>query len=397
MPDFLAPRRVSVRIVAEETVLGAVSADDLRGAGGLGRRAELEPASPFETRPDAESEGGGAAPPRWNDPRVERSDPVVGCRAGPVWHLPRWGAAISTEGEVYASTAAEARNQSPDLSRLPGFSRDKGEVWFEPPARAPRFERATAFNAFGGAVNYGHFVLDCLTSLLALEEVGLTADRPALAPPLSLWHRELLSLGFGDRVAILETPAPVVAVQDLVFATSMDCHLHAPGPIVDRLRRRLLSAAPAPSRTGRRVYLSRRGYLKRKMIDEAALEAALIDRGFDVLRPERLTVAEQVALMRETSVLVGPSGAALTNAIFLPDGAKVIEIAPENFAEWWVRSLCRRVGLEWHAWWRPSPLPESDLPLSLRVSQAPRKALGRLTFAYRVDPALFLPWLDERL
>jgi capsular polysaccharide biosynthesis protein len=39
---------------------------------------------------------------------------------------------------------------------------------------------------------------------------------------------------------------------------------------------------------------------------------------------EDLSFPEQVRLMADTEVLVGPSGAALTNLMFMPPGAKVL-------------------------------------------------------------------------
>ena len=46
---------------------------------------------------------------------------------------------------------------------------------------------------------------------------------------------------------------------------------------------------------------------------------------------EDLTFQEQVKLMQETSVLIAPHGAGMTNMMFCPQGAKIVEIADLSF------------------------------------------------------------------
>ena len=64
----------------------------------------------------------------------------------------------------------------------------------------------------------------------------------------------------------------------------------------------------------------------RVMVNEAELEAALRRRGFLIARPERMDALAQVALMRDADVVVGASGAALANAMFLKPGARVVDL-----------------------------------------------------------------------
>ncbi|MGH1556659.1 glycosyltransferase family 61 protein [Caulobacter segnis] len=120
----------------------------------------------------------------------------------------------------------------------------------------------------------------------------------------------------------------------------------------------------------------------RVMVGEAAFEKALAARGFAIVRPETMSPSEQVALMREAEVVVGASGAALANAIFLPRGARVVEIQPLNFTSQWVRAACRQVGVDWRGYVSgASPCPARDgaaageVPQRLQVRL--QAALGR--------------------
>ena len=84
-----------------------------------------------------------------------------------------------------------------------------------------------------------------------------------------------------------------------------------------------------PARTGRvqrRLYLSRGSAPRRQILNEEELTRMLVSEGYEVVRPETLTVAEQVALFSEASHIVSPSGAALTNMIYAPPGAAIVSM-----------------------------------------------------------------------
>ncbi|RRN63110.1 DUF563 domain-containing protein [Caulobacter sp. 602-1] len=285
------------------------------------------------------------------------------CAVGDSWWFPRFGGLIGADGALYNATIGEARHGSGDLSALPGVL--DNATRFIPPASAPDIEAGAVFLPWGGTFNYGHFVIDALPSLLTLERAGLLDGVPALAPKLTAWQSDLIGMAFPD-LAVREVEASVVRLKRAVFATSMDHFLHHPNGLVTDVAARVLAKAPA-GRGARRVYLSRRGQSMRVMIGEAAFETALAARGFTIVRPETLGAAEQVALMRDAEVVVGASGAALANAVFLPKGARVVEIQPLNFTSQWVRAACRQVGVDWRGYVCASPAPARQAPLLARL------------------------------
>ena len=283
------------------------------------------------------------------------------CAVGESWWFPRFGGLIGTDGALYNATIGEARHGSQDLSAMPGV---QGEA-FTPPATAPQIEAGAVFLPWGATFNYGHFVIDALPSLLALEQAGLLDGIPALAPKLTAWQRDLIGMAFPD-LEVREIEAPVARVKRAVFATSMDHFLHHPNGLLADVAARILQRAPA-GQGARRVYLSRRGQSMRVMVGEAAFEKALAARGFTIVRPETMSAGEQIALMREADVVVGASGAALANAVFLPKGARVVEIQPLNFTSQWVRAACRQVGVDWRGYVCASPAPARQAPVLARL------------------------------
>lgn len=285
------------------------------------------------------------------------------CAIGQAWWFPRFGALIGADGALYNATIGEVRHGSQDLSVIPGL-RDNA-TRFAPPSAAPELEGGAVFLPWGATFNYGHFVIDALSSLLALEQAGLLDDLPILAPKLTAWQRDLVAMTLPGR-EILEVDAPVVRLRRAVFATSMDHFLHHPNGLLADLSARVRARAPV-GKGARRIYLSRRGQSMRVMVGEAAFEKALAARGFMIVRPETLSADAQVALMRDAEVLVGASGAALANAVFLARGARVVEIQPLNFTSQWVRAACRQVGVDWRGYVCASPCLAHAAPLLARL------------------------------
>ncbi|USQ93684.1 glycosyltransferase family 61 protein [Caulobacter sp. RL271] len=324
-----------------------------------------------------------AAPPSVNVPAL--------CAIGEAWWFPRFGALIGTDGALYNATIGEARHGSQDLSAIPGLR--ENATHFTPPADAPVLEGGAVFLPWGATFNYGHFVIDALSSLLAMDQAGLLDDLPILAPKLTPWQRELIGLALHGRT-VREIDAPVVRLKRAAFATSMDHFLHHPNGLLADLASRVLERAPVgregASQGARRVYLSRRGQSMRVMVGEAAFEKALAARGFKIVRPETMGAAEQVALMREAEVVVGASGAALANAVFLPKGARVVEIQPLNFTSQWVRAACRQVGVDWRGYVCASPCPAREAPMLARFRRGFR-------FAFRPPLDDLLAFVDAAL
>jgi capsular polysaccharide biosynthesis protein len=255
--------------------------------------------------------------------------------------------------------------------------------------RTPRFWRAArCFLPWGAGFNYGHFVIDALPSILALEQADLLQDTPLLAPRLTDWQRDLIAMA-APGVRLQEIDAPAVRLGRAVFATSMDHFLHHPNGLLATLAQRVAANAPAGA-GARRIYLSRRGQSMRVMVGEAAFERALRARGFRIVRPETLGARQQVALMRDAEIVVGASGAALANAVFLPPGARVVEIQPSNFTSQWVRAACRQVGVEWRGYVCASPCPAHAAPLLARLRRG-------FKFAFRPDLDDLLGFIDAAL
>ena len=350
--------------------------------------------APEALGPWLEARMGGPIRPEW---RVGDGASGLGwrgestvCRMRDVRWAPASGAVIDRHGVVIRCTIGEAEFGVGDLSRLPGFGEGPtGPVLALGAAPAPVFDRATVWLPWGGGFNYGHFLIDALSALLMVEELGLLKSHPAVAPPLTPWQRDLLLMAFPGR-AVTEVAAPIAEIDEVLFSTAMNHFLHIPNAILGRLRDRILERAPPPAPGCERVYLSRRRTSMRVMVNEARLEQALRARGFRILNSETLSAAEQVAAVRGARVVVGASGAQLANALFMPTGACLIEIQPENFTSAWAPMMAWVTERDWAGYFTPSPLPPRRAPLLARMRRG-------FKFAWELPLDDFLPFLDARL
>ena len=75
----------------------------------------------------------------------------------------------------------------------------------------------------------------------------------------------------------------------------------------------------------KRLYISRRKATRRKVMNELEVEQVLITYGFQIVCFEDYSFQEQVRLCAGAEVLVGIHGAGLSNMVFLPERATVIE------------------------------------------------------------------------
>lgn len=92
------------------------------------------------------------------------------------------------------------------------------------------------------------------------------------------------------------------------------------------VRNVLLSAYGEMSSEEKRIYISRGGVAKRRIVNEDEVTSILRKFGFETVRTEELSFAEQVRLCSQARYIVSNHGAGLTNMLFMRDGGSVLEL-----------------------------------------------------------------------
>jgi hypothetical protein len=171
--------------------------------------------------------------------------------------------------------------------------------------------------------NYYHWMLDSLPRWRMMQLAGYreydyvllhrlprrfqdeTLDRLGVPPERRLRCSKLLVHQF-ERLVVPAMPFPLEEVSPWACAW-------------------VRSLFPEKASGPEKIYL-RRGAGRRVLANEAELEAALKPLGFAPVQPDQMTVAEQAEFLSSARCIVAPHGAALTNMIFAPPDALLVEV-----------------------------------------------------------------------
>jgi capsular polysaccharide biosynthesis protein len=199
-----------------------------------------------------------------------------------------------------------------------------------------------SFNS--GHTNYAHWLTDNLIYLYVyvtkMKPLGIKIVLPDSLLGFAKETVEILGIEAAD---IIVAGDEVLAFDDLHF---MDTIYFGEIPqifkdAVHYLKANALKGQPAPS-VDQSVYISRRDAVSRPLINNAELEAQLLQSGFDIVATGELTLRAQIALFANAKIVVGQHGAGLINAIFCQPGAVLIELFPEYMLQahfWTAASL----------------------------------------------------------
>jgi capsular polysaccharide biosynthesis protein len=193
----------------------------------------------------------------------------------------------------------------------------------------------------GGEGNYYHSVLQGLARLASVPENYQAASAGVLVARGAARARECLALlDLMPSLSIQEVaPDETLRVETLILPLGV-CGENAYHPCVaDFFRSISVNVPPMARQSPRRLYIDRRGSASRPLVNEADLIAALSHQGFVAVRPEMLSMADQVRLFRGADVIVAAHGAALTNLGYCRPGTQIIELLMDAYCNWCFRNL----------------------------------------------------------
>jgi Glycosyltransferase 61 len=251
---------------------------------------------------------------------------------------------------VQTTDAALADFQDDELARIDDevefdgtvFHRDGDKVWVIDTAQ-PSLEFDEALSLLGCRTDFfGDWLSDSIQRHVAATQDGqLAATTILIDAHMPRTHRQALELMFvGDpRIIEIEAFQPV-RVRRLWWPPSLTyvpfhpvlnqrfkwdylgCHSRDSVSIQnDMMRRADLVNAPTTGPT--RVFLARKDFRHRKMVNRTEIEAIAASFGFAIVYPEDLEFANQARLLRRARYVIAPEGSALFLCAFMGSGAKL--------------------------------------------------------------------------
>jgi hypothetical protein len=243
------------------------------------------------------------------------------------------------------------------------------------PAEARQVEKRCLLPTHYWQFNYHHWLIECLPRLRPALEMGELADCPVIVPAnMTPFQRQSLERLGVTAERWLPFDAEEWEVEELLFPS---IGVFAPAELL-WVRQRCLqvgsadfSRPPAEAGTtnrgtsGGRYYISRADATTRRLVNEGEIAGYLQGEGFEVLTLTGMGFDEQVERLVTAEMVIGPHGSGLTNILFAPAGATVIELMPHDQVNHCFWLMSNVLGLRYCFLSGPVRSAERDFVISL--------------------------------
>lgn len=179
-----------------------------------------------------------------------------------------------------------------------------------------------------GHETWGHWLVDFLPRLAVLDRSGWDIGALRFAVPWDLqpFARELLhAAGIAEgQFVVYKYWEEVLTTDRLLMPTGLRAQDRLSPFFAEATQfwiGRVLARVRLPRSPGLRRVFVRRAEGSRRLENPLEIDALAKRRGLAAVRPELMTLAEQIALFRDTRLVVGEYGSALHNTVFSAAGA----------------------------------------------------------------------------
>lgn len=186
----------------------------------------------------------------------------------------------------------------------------------------------------GGDKNFFHFYYNFLLRASVLDLIPALRSRPVIVrKDLPAHYMDwLVAVGVDSSKIVPIEPSEICQVESLWFPSipfyNDGVAIVGAQNALETVRQRLLKGIshPAPG-NGRRLYLSRRDAQWRRVSNEADLVPVLDRFGFETVTLGSMPVAQQISLMAEAEIIVGPHGSQMATMFLAPRHAQIVELS----------------------------------------------------------------------
>jgi capsular polysaccharide biosynthesis protein len=201
------------------------------------------------------------------------------------------------------------------------------------------------------AVNYYHWMMQCLPAIYSYTLVDSTLRKAILIPDYQGFQKQALELAGLDLEFFFVEPQMGYNIPRALISNYLQGVMaYSPSPLAKPLFDTMRDAALARQRSHGRaelVYVSRSDTPNRPLINEDALMDSLSRLGFEMLVCSKLSLVEQISAFASAETIVAPHGAGLTNIAFCKPSCKIYELTPDHYVNSCFLNLAQMQGNEY--------------------------------------------------
>lgn len=254
--------------------------------------------------------------------------------------------------------------------------RESGEVPIFDSNKVREIEGEVCLLRKPGDSNFGHWLIELLPRVREFQKVFPNKNLIFAIPQnnktmLDLQIKTLNWFGVQEENIIALSNDPV-SFETVHIITSNSIHSHTHD--CDGVRAVAAAGLREASRkenSSPLIYLSRSKVGRRNVTNEDKLANCLAKFGFKTVIPEDLSIEDQITLFSEAKVVVGVSGAALTNIIWMKEGTHVISLNPNYGHEFFFWDLASIMKLKFYFLFgesvSPAELGHSDFEINIEI------------------------------
>ena len=177
---------------------------------------------------------------------------------------------------------------------------------------------------------FGHVLLEA-TSRLWPALMPELHDATILASPIAGDFNLAFLSALDIRPRRIVQPRQAIIADELIIGSqAFVLHLarsHLFSDLVDRFRFRCGEKVARE----KRLFVSRADSNHRRLTNESEIEAIFINKGFEIVRPAKLSIPEQIRLFARADWIAGECGSAMYNSVWAADDVNKILLCPANF------------------------------------------------------------------
>ncbi|WP_047150863.1 glycosyltransferase family 61 protein [Aneurinibacillus tyrosinisolvens] len=195
--------------------------------------------------------------------------------------------------------------------------------------------------------NYFHWLIECLTKVLMISQFKEFEGVPLLiGRNLNKNYINALEKIVNNRFPIFQLEdGSVYDIKRLIYPSDLsrildryngkmtpDTDIVLSREWLQLIRQELLRGKGSLNykQKGRKLYLTRRGGTYRKVLNEHEIELELLKDGFEIVDLNSCSFDFQLEIFNQADLIVAPTGATVTNMLFVPPNTKFVVFVSEH-------------------------------------------------------------------